>query len=165
MPRHCFFGFCGGLMCVCEMVSVMPVALDVAHAATSNSFCAIASGIAAPPPKIHLQRGDVVLERLRVREQVHHHRRHVVPVRAAVALDELAPRRRGSQRRWITMVPPAYTAARKLWMRPVTWKNGAVASATVSCVMCFHSAAPATLCRQVACVCMQPFGWPVLPEV
>ena len=30
-----------------------------------------------------------MLERLRVREQVHHHRRHVVPVGAAMALDQL----------------------------------------------------------------------------
>jgi len=48
---------------------------------------------------------------------------------------------------------------------PTLWKNGAVASATAASPMCFHSAAPAMLCRQVACVCMQPFGCPVLPEV
>jgi hypothetical protein len=40
-----------------------------------------------------------------------------------------------------------------------------VASATESAVTFFQIAEPMTLCRIVACVCMQPFGRPVLPEV
>ncbi len=48
---------------------------------------------------------------------------------------------------------------------PVTWNIGAVASTTESCIMPSHSAPPTAVHMSVRCVCMQPFGLPVVPEV
>ena len=67
------------------------VALDVAHAAEVVELLRDRLGHRRAAAEDPFERGDVVLERLRVRQKVHHHRRHVVPVRALVALDQ--PRR------------------------------------------------------------------------
>ena len=48
---------------------------------------------------------------------------------------------------------------------PVTWNMGAVASATESAAMPSQSAPPTAVHMMVWCVCMQPFGLPVVPEV
>ena len=70
------------------------VAFHVAHAAQVEELLRDRLGHRRAAAEDPLERGDVVRERLRVRQEVHHHRRHVVPVRAAVPLDERRRRER-----------------------------------------------------------------------
>ncbi len=48
---------------------------------------------------------------------------------------------------------------------PVTWKNGSTARRTVSGFMLNQYSPAMRVCIAVRWLCMQPFGWPVVPEV
>ena len=48
---------------------------------------------------------------------------------------------------------------------PVTWNNGITARPTLPCVVLLHTPLATVLYMVVRCVCMQPLGWPVVPEV
>jgi len=71
----------------------------------------------------------------------------------------------GSQRGIITAVAPRNIGMFMPFCRPSMWKSGATASVTVSTCSCFHTAEEASEASIVAWVCMQPLGWPVVPEV
>ena len=70
-----------------------------------------------------------------------------------------------SQRGMTTMVEPAYTAACMMATRPVMWNIGTTTRPMVSDVPPPHIAQATALCITLACVCMQPFGNPVVPLV
>src|SRR5580698_1718446 len=70
-----------------------------------------------------------------------------------------------SQRGSTTIVPPAYNGQFMPPCMPVTWKNGSTDKATVSCDEENHVFPPTTVLITLRCVCMQPFGLPVVPDV
>ena len=65
----------------------------------------------------------------------------------------------------MTIVAPAYSGPFMLPVMPVTWKYGSTDSITMSCVRPNHWMPPTAVHITLRCVCMQPFGWPVVPEV
>ena len=48
---------------------------------------------------------------------------------------------------------------------PVTWKNGSTDRNTASCVRENQLTPPTSVLITLRCVCMQPLGWPVVPDV
>ena len=48
---------------------------------------------------------------------------------------------------------------------PVTWNSGSTTSDTASCGVPSHCVPATVLYITLRCVCMQPLGWPVVPEV
>jgi hypothetical protein len=70
-----------------------------------------------------------------------------------------------SQRGSSTTVLPTYSVAFRLACMPVTWNMGSTASPTAPWFTWPHTLPATVLYRVVRCVCMQPLGWPVVPEV
>ena len=69
------------------------------------------------------------------------------------------------QRGSTTMVAPTYIGPFRLPLMPVTWNIGSAVRYTASCVRPNQFTPPTEVVISVRCVCMQPFGRPVVPEV
>jgi len=128
-----------------------------------SSFRATASGIVAPPPPSHL------IEERSWRSRPGFERKStsivviaVNDVTAARSIWRMAPSR--SQRVSSTTVPPVWIVAFMTCM-PVTWNIGRTASATVSLVSAHQCATAVLVASTERCACMQPFGFPVVPDV
>jgi acyl-CoA synthetase (AMP-forming)/AMP-acid ligase II len=126
--------------------------------------CAIASGIAAPPP---LRRE--MLERSN-RSMFGLLRKSTTMVGTAVQLvtpwrSISMPATSRSQRGRSTTVLPEKRGMFMPPCMPVTWKKGSTASVTASWFPPNHCTPPMIVCMAVRCVCMHPLGRPVVPEV
>ena len=70
-----------------------------------------------------------------------------------------------SQRASTTMVAPTYSGPFRLPVRPVTWKKGSTERQTASEAVPNQRTPPTSVLITLRCVCMQPLGRPVVPEV
>ena len=70
-----------------------------------------------------------------------------------------------SHRGSTTTVAPMNSGPFMLPDMPVTWNSGSTARYVESCVRENHCAPPTSVLMALRWVCMQPLGWPVVPDV